>query len=72
MKTSITVALALFVLGVVVGLLQVWTQWFSDELFVKIELTIGALLLIAVVLGYVVNEYRSYRAIQERSDLDGK
>jgi hypothetical protein len=60
---GIVLAVALFVAGVAVVLLQLWVDWIDAAMFWKIEITLGALLVIVVVVLYAVKEYREYKSM---------
>jgi hypothetical protein len=60
----------LFVLGVVLGIIQLWLAPWSAALFWKLELTIGALLLIVVVVWFVRTEYAEDQANRSGGKLD--
>jgi len=72
MKPGTALALGLFVIAIVVGLLQVWLELWGPNTFFKLELTIGALWLVAVVFIYVKRESDEYRAIHDGDDLNRK
>jgi hypothetical protein len=61
--------MGLFVLGVLLGLAQLWFAPWSPEVFVKLEMSVGGLLLIAGAVMFVVREYRDDRETR-RGDLD--
>ena len=70
MKSGVSIATTLFVVGVVLGLLQLWLAPFSAAVFIKLELTLGALLVIALVLAFVRRERNASAASQDgRMDL---
>ncbi len=58
MKTQIAIAFALFLAGVLLGLTQLWFAVFPPDVFVKLAITIGALLAIVVVWAFLVREWR--------------
>lgn len=70
MSPSLLIGTALFVLGVMLGLAQLWLAPWSTETFVKIEITIGALLAIVIVTWFVAREYRVNKATRSGSGLD--
>jgi len=70
MKSSILLAGLLFVLSLILAIIQVWFTPWTAEIFVKIELTVGALLVIDVVLLYVIKEYKAYKSISQADQLD--
>lgn len=70
MNPSLVIGTALFVAGVVLGLAQLWLAPWSPQTFVKIEVTIGALLAIVVVVWFVVRESRENKANRGGGGLD--
>jgi len=50
MNLSLAAGTTLFVIGVLIGIAQLWFSPWSSETFVKIELTLGGLLGIVVVV----------------------
>jgi hypothetical protein len=69
MKSGLMVGVALFVLGVLLGLAQLWFTPWSPDVFVKLEMSIGGLLLIVCVVWFAVKEYRAGKTMR-RGDLD--
>jgi len=70
MNLGLAAGTILFVIGVLVGMAQLWFLPWSVETFVKIEMTLGGLLGIVVVVWYVVKEYREDKATRGGSRLD--
>ena len=70
MKTGISLGTGLFVLGVLLGVIQLWLQPWSVQLFVKLEMTIGALILIVCVVWFVAKEYKESKSNQSGDHLD--
>ena len=70
MKIGIALATALFVLGIVLGLIQLWFAPWSPALFLKLEMTVGALLIAILVVGFVVREYKEDKANRSGDRLD--
>lgn len=58
MRAIIGLGIFFFVAGVILGLAQLWFAPWSAETFLKIEVTLAALLLIAVVVFYVIREHK--------------
>ena len=71
MKLGLSICTGLFVLGVLLGLGQLWFAPWSPEVFVKLEMSVGGLLSIVGVVWFVVKEYRDDKATK-RGDLDGR
>jgi hypothetical protein len=70
MKYGLTIGVALFILGVLSGLCQMWFSPWSPDVFIKIETSLGGLLLIDGVVWFAVKEHRDDKATR-RGDLDG-
>ena len=63
MRAGIALAVGIFAAGIAVLLAQLWASPMGAELFWKVEITLGALLVIVVVVLYAVKEYREYRSM---------
>ena len=70
MKSGLAIGVGLFVLGVLLGLAQLWFSPWSPDVFIKLEMSLGGLLLIDGVVWFAVKEYRDGKATR-RGDLDG-
>lgn len=70
MKNIIFTGTAFFVLGIVLGLIQLWFEPWSFALFIKLEITLGALFLINLAIGFTRKEYKDYKRQQEGDKLD--
>jgi hypothetical protein len=70
MKTSTKIGAVLFVCGVLVGLLQLWFFPWSPALFIKIELTLGALLVVVLVLAFVTHESKESKSLRSGEQSD--
>lgn len=70
MKNIIVTGTACFVLGIALGLIQLWFEPWSLALFTKLEITIGALFLINLVIGFSRKEYKDYKRQQGGEKLD--
>jgi hypothetical protein len=70
MKLGLSICAGLFVVGVLLALGQMWWSPWSPAVFMKLEMSVGGLLLIAGVVWFVVKEYRADKATK-RGDLDG-
>jgi hypothetical protein len=69
-KGALIAGTALFVVGVVVFMAQLWFTPWSAETFFKVEMTLGGLLVIVVVVWFMVNEYRQDRQTRSGDRLD--
>ncbi len=70
MSPSLAGGTALFVIGILAGIAQLWFAPWTSETFVKIELTIGGLLGIVIVVWFVLKEQREDRANRSGNRLD--
>jgi hypothetical protein len=61
---------ALFVACVVVFMVQLWFAPWSPDIFFKIEMTLGGLLVIVVVVWFMVKEYRQDKETRSGESLD--
>ncbi|MES2353009.1 MAG: hypothetical protein V4568_01200 [Pseudomonadota bacterium] len=71
MKLSVVISLALFLLGVLLFLIQMWFTPWSTELFIKLLVTVGAALVIVLVFSFVNKEYRESKNLKKGARLDG-
>jgi hypothetical protein len=70
MKIGISIGCGLFVIGVLLGIIQLWFAPWSIQFFVKLEMTIGALFLIVCVIWFVTKEYREDKTNRSGDKLD--
>ena len=70
MKKSTTIAVVLFVCAVAVGLLELWFAPWSPQFFIKIEMTLGALLAVVLVLAFVINEHKESKSLRRGDHVD--
>jgi len=70
MKTGISIGLFLFVTAVLVGVAQLWFTPWRPDIFVKLELTVGAGFLIVVAICFVIRERNEEKANQSGGRLD--
>jgi hypothetical protein len=69
MKPANLICFALFVLGVVLWLLQLWFKVWTPDMFFKLSATDGAFLLVAVLWVFLVKENKASAKIT-KSGLD--
>jgi len=60
----------LFVLSVFLGIIQLWFVPWSPELFLKLEITVAALLLVVLVIWFAKRETREDKANRSGEHLD--
>ena len=70
MKAGIKLTIGLFILSIVTALIQLWFAPWRPAFFVKTELTIGALLLIVLVLCFVAKEHHDNTITKSGEQLD--
>ena len=70
MKTGMKLTLGLFILSIVTALIQLWFAPWQPAFFIKTELTIGALLLIVLVLCFVAKEHHDNKVTRSGEQLD--
>ncbi len=70
MKRCLMLALLLFVVGVSLFLLQIWFPVMDVELLLKVEFTLGGVLLMIVGVCFVANEYRETERIRSGRGLN--
>lgn len=70
MKNTLLFGGACFVLGIALGVIQLWLLPWAPDVFVKIELTLGALFVIALVVWFVRREYRESKKQHTDHRLD--
>ena len=70
MKAGMKLTIGLFILGIVTGLIQLWFAPLKQVLFLKTELTIGALVLIVLVLCFVAKEHHDNTITKSGEHLD--
>jgi uncharacterized transporter YbjL len=70
MNISNKIAAMLFVLGIAIGLIQLWFAPWSPPFFIKLELTLAAFLVIALVLGFLANESKTSKALRRGDRAD--
>jgi hypothetical protein len=68
MKNIMVTGTTFFVLGIVLGLIQLWFEPWNIALFIKLEITLGALFLINLAVGFTRKEYKDYQ--QDGDKLD--
>lgn len=70
MKTGIIISTALFVIGILMFIVQVWFAPWSRELFDKMIFTIAGLFVITLVVSFVYKEYKENKKLKDGGDLD--
>ena len=70
MKTGLSIGTVLFVAAVLIGVVQLWFTPWSRDIFLKLELTVGAAFLIDVAICFVIKEYNADRANRGGGRLD--
>ena len=69
MNVALGVGVALFLLGVALGLAQLWAEPFPPALFVKLAITDAVALVVLAVGYFVVREKRANAEMRKRTGL---
>jgi hypothetical protein len=64
------IAFGLFILGVAGGLAQLWLQMWSPDVFLKLAITDGALIVVALAWHFVASERRANERLSRDKRLD--
>jgi membrane protein YdbS with pleckstrin-like domain len=70
MKRVLVFGCACVVLAIALGVIQLWFSPWTPELFIKLELTLAAFFVIALVLWFTRREYKEYRKQSADHRLD--
>jgi hypothetical protein len=70
MSPAVLIGFAVFLVGAVLFLAQLWLQPWSPETFLKLILTDGVALAIVVIGGFALRERRESERLRNRQDLD--
>jgi len=70
MSPAAIVAFALFILGVAGGLAQLWLEIWSPDTFMKLAITDGALIVVALAWHFVAGERRASERLSKDRRLD--
>lgn len=70
MKYGSIVCTALFVMGVLLSLIQIWFSPLSAEIFWKLILTLGGFFIIALGITLVAKEYLSEKEMKKKGYID--
>jgi uncharacterized membrane protein YcjF (UPF0283 family) len=70
MKKMISIGSVLFVAAVLIGVVQLWFTTWRPDIFLKLELTIGAAFIIVVVICFVIRELNDDMANRGGGRLD--
>ncbi len=70
MKSGIILAAGIFISAMLAGITQIWFTLWSAEIFAKVEITLGALLLMDIVMIYVLKEYMAFKAISQAEQIN--
>ena len=70
MRPGISIGIVLFVTAVVIGVVQLWFTLWSPDIFLKLELTVGAALLIDIAVCFVIREHNEDKANRGGGRLD--
>lgn len=67
---GLRVVTSLFVLSILLGVVQLWFAPWGAELFIKIEMTVAAFLLVALVVWMASRESKEDQANRSGEHLD--
>lgn len=70
MKYGSIICTALFILGIVLSLIQLWIEPFDAALFAKLLITIIAFFVIALGITLVFKEYLSEKEMKKKGYID--
>ncbi|MDE1997762.1 MAG: hypothetical protein KGI91_03180 [Burkholderiales bacterium] len=70
MRRLLYASMAIFVAGVLLALAQLWLGLWSAEFFLKVEITLGAMLAVVVVIWFVRKESHDYKRQHTAHALD--
>jgi len=70
MKIGLFIGSTLFVAAVLLGVVQLWFTPWSPDIFLKLELTVGAAFLIDIVVCLVIREYSEDKANRSGDHLN--
>ena len=71
MNIGLAIGTGLFVLGVLLCIVQLWFDFWDPLVFFKLEMTIGALILIVFAVWFVNKESREDKINSSGEHLDG-
>ena len=70
MSAAAAIAFGLFIVGVAGGLAQLWLQIWSTDTFMKLAITDGALIVVALAWHFVAGERRANDRLRKDKRLD--
>jgi SNF family Na+-dependent transporter len=70
MKFTLIGGVVLFIAAVVVALAQLWLTAWTPEVFIKVEITIGAMFAVLVAIWFTKKEYKDYKRQESNTALD--
>jgi len=70
MSAAASIAVGLFIVGVAGGLAQLWLQIWSPDTFMKLAITDGALIVVALAWHFVAGERRANDRLRKDKRLD--
>jgi uncharacterized membrane protein YcjF (UPF0283 family) len=70
MKTTLGLGIFLFLAAILLALAQLWLTLWNPAIFMKMEITLGALLLVVLVVNFVIKEYQDNKSIRRGDNLD--
>jgi len=70
MNATLVSGVAIFIAAIAFALVQLWFAVWDAEVFIKLEITLGAFFLIAVVLWFTRKEYKDFKRQKNDVRLD--
>ncbi|WP_415891955.1 hypothetical protein ACMXYN_11575 [Neptuniibacter sp. PT8_73] len=70
MKTGSIICLALFVIGALLSLVQLWFAPLESETFLKVAITLGVIFVVALGITLVKREYIENQSLKKDKFID--
>jgi len=70
MKIATIISSVLLVVWVIITMLVMWTDVLGSELYVKLSMTMGIVVLATIVIAIALREYGSEKKLKEHNYLD--
>lgn len=70
MKITSVISLSLAAVWVLLTILQIWFLPLAIDIYVKLSITLGLIVIITVVIGLVAKEYLSEKKMKDQGYID--
>ena len=70
MRSASLIAIVLLAAAAVLFLLQLWMRPFAADVFVKLMVTIGVVLIIVVIIALIRREYLNEKRLRDKGLID--